>query len=83
MSAPSVTVILCAYTLDRSGQIVEALESVRRQAPTPTEILVVIDHNQQLLDWIQEHVDGRQTGPPSGWCPAAGRRDCREPGTRV
>ncbi len=63
MRAITVSVILCAYTLDRAEQIGAALESVVHQVPAPSEILVIVDHNEGLLDWLEAHVT-RYSGDP-------------------
>jgi len=44
----TVTVVLCAYTEDRWGDLVAALESLQHQTLPPEEILLVIDHNPRL-----------------------------------
>ncbi|HEX7497137.1 MAG TPA: glycosyltransferase [Candidatus Limnocylindrales bacterium] len=44
-----VSVIICAYTLDRWDQLTEALRSAARQAPPPIEVILVVDHNPDLL----------------------------------
>lgn len=44
----SVSVVICAYTLDRWDQLVLAMESVAGQEPEHETILVV-DHNDELL----------------------------------
>ncbi|QIJ73319.1 glycosyltransferase [Methylobacterium sp. NI91] len=44
-----VTVIICAHTLDRWSELNAAVLSVRRQSHAAREILVVIDHNDELL----------------------------------
>ena len=49
MSTPSVTVVVCAYTSDRWSDLVAAVESVRSQTPTADEVLLVIDHHEDLL----------------------------------
>ncbi|MEA2973849.1 MAG: glucosyl-dolichyl phosphate glucuronosyltransferase [Actinomycetota bacterium] len=46
----SVSVIICAYTLDRWADIIRAVESVQKQRATVDEVVVVIDHNPDLLD---------------------------------
>lgn len=46
---PTVTVLVCAYTLDRWADLVAALDSARRQDPEPVEVLLVVDHNPDLL----------------------------------
>ncbi|TPG44257.1 glycosyltransferase [Roseomonas nepalensis] len=45
----SISVILCAYTLDRWDDLREAIASLRAQARAADEIILVIDHNEDLL----------------------------------
>ncbi len=45
-----VSVIVCAYTLDRWDQLTKALRSAADQVPPPREVILVVDHNPQLLD---------------------------------
>lgn len=44
-----VSVVICAYTLDRWNDVLAALGSVRRQTAPAREIIVVVDHNPDLL----------------------------------
>jgi glycosyltransferase involved in cell wall biosynthesis len=44
-----VSLIICAYTLDRWDDIQEALASIRAQTRPPEEVILVIDYNQALL----------------------------------
>jgi len=46
--ATSVSVVICAYTEARWNSLLEAVETVRAQALSPHEIIVVIDHNPTL-----------------------------------
>lgn len=46
----SISVILCAYTEARWGDLVEAVASVRRQTHPADEIIVAVDHNPTLLE---------------------------------
>jgi GT2 family glycosyltransferase len=46
----TVTVVICAYTPDRWDRIVAAVASVRHQRVRPEQIVLVIDHNAELLD---------------------------------
>ena len=48
--SPTLTVVLCAYTLDRWDDIRAAVESLRGQTVRPTEIVLVSDHNEELLE---------------------------------
>lgn len=44
------SVVICAYTEKRWEQLVAAVESVAQQTVSPDELVVVIDHNQGLLE---------------------------------
>lgn len=48
-SAP-VSVIICAYTGQRWSELAKAVQAVGEQVPSPAEIIVVIDHNPDLLE---------------------------------
>ncbi|HXW34070.1 MAG TPA: glycosyltransferase family 2 protein [Acidimicrobiales bacterium] len=58
---PSVTVVICAYADRRWHLLVAAIESVMSQSYPPIQIIVVIDHNDALLDRVSAscgaHVD--------------------------
>lgn len=43
------SVVLCAYTLDRWCDIERAVDSLRQQSRRPDEVLLVSDHNPDLL----------------------------------
>ena len=46
---PTVSVIICAYTEDRWSQLKKSVASVEAQTSLPIEIIVCIDHNEELL----------------------------------
>ncbi len=48
-----ISIIICAYTEDRWDALVAAVESVQGQTLPPEEIIVVVDHNPQLLKRVQ------------------------------
>jgi glucosyl-dolichyl phosphate glucuronosyltransferase len=50
MSAVPTSVVICAYTMTRWAQLVDAVDSVRQQTHPADEIIVVIDHCDELLD---------------------------------
>jgi glycosyltransferase involved in cell wall biosynthesis len=52
---PTVSVVICCYTLDRWDMLVESVESVQRQTVAPVEIIVCVDHNDDLLAKAQAH----------------------------
>jgi glycosyltransferase involved in cell wall biosynthesis len=45
----SLTVVICAYTLDRWSDLQQAVRSVQAQAVPPLQVVVVIDHDGELL----------------------------------
>ena len=49
----TTSVIICAYTQNRWSQLLSAAESVRKQTTPVAEVLVVIDHNEELLSQAQ------------------------------
>lgn len=54
------TVIICAYTLERWSELSAAVQSCHDQSLQPDEIIVVIDHNDELLSRARDvFVDAR------------------------
>ena len=56
--AHDISVVICAYTEDRWNDLVAAVGSVQQQTFSPREIIVVIDHNPDLLKRVREYVPG-------------------------
>lgn len=61
--APTVTVVICAYTLDRWELLCTAVASAGAQSRPPVEIILSIDHNEELFakateQWASGNVDG-------------------------
>lgn len=65
---PSVSIVICAYTERRWDLLLDVIESVRAQTVAPQEILVVVDHNEDLYQRLLEIVDDvtvvESGGPP-------------------
>lgn len=55
-TAPDLSVVICAYTEERWGDLVAAIDSVRRQSTPPREIIVAVDHNPRLLGQVRAHL---------------------------
>jgi glycosyltransferase involved in cell wall biosynthesis len=51
---PSISVVICAYTLDRAEILGEAIRSVAGQTCPALEILLVADHNAALAAWARQ-----------------------------
>src|SRR5487761_2695301 len=50
LTTPRVSVIVCAYTLDRWDLLGEALDSLTRQDLAPIEVILCIDHNHEMYE---------------------------------
>jgi glucosyl-dolichyl phosphate glucuronosyltransferase len=60
---PTVSVVICAYTEDRWTQLTKAVASVEAQTSPPAEIIVCIDHNEELLRKSEDYFgEGRPPG---------------------
>jgi glycosyltransferase involved in cell wall biosynthesis len=53
--APSLSVVVCAFTIDRWNELLAAVNSVRAQSPPVQQIVVVIDHCPALEGRIRRH----------------------------
>ena len=53
MASPSVTVVICAHTMERLDDIRAAVASVEAQTRQPDETILVIDHNDELEEAVQ------------------------------
>src|SRR4028119_1637915 len=62
----SVTVVICAYTLERWGEIQAALHSTRQQSAPVHEVVLVADHNDELLDRARTAFPDVVSGPHPG-----------------
>jgi len=52
---PTLTVVICAYTLERWDDIVQSVQSLRDQETHPDQIILVTDHNPELQERAFEH----------------------------
>lgn len=66
--APTVSVVVCAYTTERWDLLSRSLESVRAQTVAPVELILVVDHCPELLSRAGE------LGPDLVVCPNTGPR---------
>lgn len=71
---PTVTVIICAYADERWNDLVAAVASVQRQQPS--EIIVVIDHNQRLLERARKRFTTAMIVPNTRPRGLSGARNC-------
>ncbi len=51
--ASDISVVICAYTEERWDELLAAVHSVQQQSQPPLEIIVVVDHNPELLNRLR------------------------------
>jgi len=51
-----VSVVICAYTEERWGDLVAAVESLQQQSSPPREVILVVDYNTRLLERARMHL---------------------------
>lgn len=51
---PVISVVICAYTMERFKDTCEAVESLREQTLQPHEIIIAVDHNDELHRRLRE-----------------------------
>ncbi len=54
----TVSVVMCAYTMERWADLKEAIRSVENQSIRPEEIILVIDHNPTLKQLTRKQFEG-------------------------
>ena len=59
--APRVSVVICAYTMERLPHIHEAVDSVLRQTLPPHEVVLAVDHNHELFQKLGAELGERVT----------------------
>ena len=71
----ATSVVICAYTLDRWDDLLGAVASARGQEPAPREVVLVIDHNDALLQRAQAEVVGARVIANTGARGLSGARN--------
>lgn len=56
-SDSSVTIVVCSYTVDRWATLRAAIDEASNQITRDDELLVVVDHNDELLALCREYLD--------------------------
>jgi hypothetical protein len=75
-----VSVVICAYTMQRWDDTKAAVASVLAQQPPPAQVLVVIDHNPQLAAVARQELAGVTVLENAG---AQGLSDARNTGLKA
>ncbi|MBA7631196.1 hypothetical protein ES703_38724 [subsurface metagenome] len=50
---PKVSVIICCYTMERLHDICQAVDSVLAQSIKPFELIICVDHNEELIERLK------------------------------
>lgn len=54
----SVSVVVCAYTIERWQQLLRAVASAQAQTLAPSQVVVVVDHAPELLERAKSGIEG-------------------------
>jgi GT2 family glycosyltransferase len=57
--ANGASVIVCTFSMQRLEQTIACVESVLVQQPPPAEVIVVVDHNEDLATTLSARLDGQ------------------------
>ena len=52
----SVSVIIAAHTFQRCDSLVQSVASALDQSPQPREVIVVVDNNPELYEWVRSRL---------------------------
>jgi len=74
-TGPSVSVVIAAYSLARWSQLRDAVASVGVQRRPALDTIVVIDHNEELLDRARRELPDAVVIPNTGQRGASGARN--------
>jgi hypothetical protein len=72
---PAVSVVIPSYSMKRWEFLLRAVASARAQTTAPAEIIIVIDHNPELLDRVKSEIPDVITIPNSGTRGVSGARN--------
>lgn len=67
--------IICTFDTGRWKQLLRAVKSAHDQSIQPTQIVVAVDHNEDLLDRVREEIDGVTAVSASGGRGASATRN--------
>jgi glycosyltransferase involved in cell wall biosynthesis len=52
----AVSVVIAAHTFERSQDLIRAVASALDQQPRPHEVIVAVDNNPELYEWVREQL---------------------------
>lgn len=55
----TVSVVICTYSTERIGDLFACLDSLRTQRQPADQVIVVVDHHDELLAHLREHTAAR------------------------
>src|SRR5579884_424392 len=70
-----VSVVICAHTARRWDDLLRAVHSVQNQTASPSEVVIVVDHNDLLLRRIRDEISGVVVIPNTGTPGLGGARN--------
>lgn len=65
LTATRLSIVVCCYTAARRAQVLRAVDSAQQQTGAADEIIVVVDHNDALLEDLSEELPSLITVTPN------------------
>ncbi len=75
MRSAAVSIVIACHTEDRFEHLLEAIESAQRQTPAPDQVIVAVDHNEDLCHRLHSELDGIEVVDHRGERGASGARN--------
>jgi GT2 family glycosyltransferase len=73
-AALAVSVVICVFTVDRWNDTLAAIASVRGQSQPAHELIIVVDHNEELFGRLEAELARQSGSPPVSLVPNGGPR---------
>lgn len=75
MRSVAASIVIACHTEDRFQHLLEAIESAQRQTPAPDQVIVAVDHNEDLCHRLRSELDGIEIVDHRGERGASGARN--------
>jgi GT2 family glycosyltransferase len=75
MRNPAASIVIACHTEERFEHLLEAIESAQRQTPAPDQVIVAVDHNEELCHRLRSELDRIEIVDHRGARGASGARN--------
>ncbi len=75
MTRAAASIVIACHTEDRLEHLLEAIDSAREQTPSPDQVIVAVDHNEDLFHRLRSDLEGIEIVDHRGDRGASGARN--------